>query len=110
MEWKLNVLHDVVDPLEDNVDVVVDFSDGRRFAATFFTLASIRKLMLRWSTTGECASGLYFWSTFPVIVERLSQSVIEEVVEDLVATGEFQDAFELIARSEGALPTTSTKS
>ncbi|MEN0067813.1 MAG: hypothetical protein AAGA48_37135 [Myxococcota bacterium] len=104
MEWKVRVLHDIIDPLEDNVDVEVEFSDGRRFAATFFTLASIRQLMLRWSKTGECASGLYFWSTHPIVVQTLSPSVIHEVVEDLLTNGEFEHAFELVVRDEARLP------
>ena len=94
MRWEAVLVQPVRDAADDNVDVVVHFEDGRRFGATFFTLRCIQTLMDRWATTGECASGLYFWSRTPIVVRSLEQSVVEAVVADLLASGDFEGAFE----------------
>ena len=82
-----------IDPYDDNVDVVVRFSDGMRFVATFFTLKNIETLLERYRSTGECANGLYFWASDVVIVERIADDVISATVSDLLASGEFVTAF-----------------
>lgn len=100
MRWTIKVLHTIADPLDYNVDVVVELEDGRAFGATFFTLANIERLMARWAETGECASGLYFWSASPIVVKRLDESVIHRTVRALIASGEFESAFELLTAPE----------
>lgn len=82
-------------PVEDNnVDVEVRFPSGERFAATFFTLANIDRLMDAWSRTGECRGGLFFWADRPIVVRRLTSDVICETIAGLIVSGEFPRAFE----------------
>ena len=82
-----------LDPVTDNVDVEVRFPDGRRYSATYFTLENIALLMERYRATGECKDGLYLWCVDMVVIRRLTREQIASVVEDLIATGEFESAF-----------------
>jgi len=50
----------VIDPTDDNVDVLVFTEDGSRYSATFFTLKNIETLMNKWRKSGECGNGSYF--------------------------------------------------
>ena len=96
MTWEAVLLQPIENPTTDNVDVVVKFADGRKYGATFFTLRSIEELMENWSTTGECGSGFYFWSRHPIVVRSLSQASVAFTIESLLASGEFEGAFELL--------------
>jgi len=84
---------DEIDRVEGNVDVNVYFSDGRKYAATFFTLSNLHSLMEKDRSTGECAGGLYFWASDMIIVEQLDREIIEKTVASLLAQGEFDKAF-----------------
>ena len=83
----------VWDPLNDNVDVEVRFGDGRRFGATFFTLANVERLFDKNRKTGECASGLYLWAANMILVRDVSIETIERTVKDLMDCDEFEQAF-----------------
>ena len=78
---------------DDNTDVVVTFSDGTRWGATFFTYANILTLAKKNQQTGEELSGAMFWCADMVLVDRLSRPHIEVVVRELLRTGELTQAF-----------------
>lgn len=77
-----------------NIDVSVAFDDGRRYVATFFTVQNVRSLLARYEQTGECAYGLYVWSTYMIVIKRLTKQDVERVIADLLVKGEFNVAFE----------------
>ena len=81
---------------DTNSDVFVTMFDGSRWSATFFTFANIATLRKRWAENGECLHGRYFWAKTPVLVSKITRSEVEEVVKDLIATGEFEQAFERV--------------
>ncbi|MFF2554746.1 hypothetical protein ACFVUS_27345 [Nocardia sp. NPDC058058] len=54
--------------LLENVDIEVRLPDGSRWSATMFTVAEVQRLLTRWSETGECMGGSYFWCSDGVIV------------------------------------------
>lgn len=83
-----------IDPIDDNVDVLVDFETGDRYTATFFTPGSITALLEQYRESGECAGGLYLWADHMIIVERLTKANVERAVADLIANDEFADAFD----------------
>jgi hypothetical protein len=83
-----------VDPVDDNIDVIVHFEDGTSYAASFFTLANIKRIQDGYSETGECSHGLYFWAAHMVIIESLTWANVESAVSDLIKSGEFKRAFE----------------
>lgn len=78
----------------DNIDVEVMFEDGSRHGATFFTLSNVETLFRRNAETGECSAGLYFWASSMILVRDLSLQTIQRTVEGLLATAEFDHAFE----------------
>ena len=86
-------------PRNANSDVLVEFADGARWTATFFSYENVAALRRKYEETGECLSGRYQWATNMVLVDELTRSRVEQVVEDLLASGEFGSAF---ARSGGA--------
>lgn len=86
--------HEKVNPVDDNVDVFVYFADGRKYVATFFTVANIQSIMRKDRATGECAGGLYFWASDMIVVERLDRETVERTVADLMRSGEFEKAFD----------------
>ena len=77
----------------DNVDVNVYFDEGPSYSATFFTLKNIQALMERYKSTRECLSGLYFYSSDLIIVERLTIENIEQTVSDLIDNDEVRSSF-----------------
>jgi hypothetical protein len=83
------------DQVDDNVDVEVRYKDGRLYTATFFTIQNIKALFDKNKITGECGSGLYFYSTDMILVELLSIDVIVNTIENLITENFLDSAFEL---------------
>lgn len=82
---------DEIAPAEDgNLDVLIDLEDGRRFAATFFTIKNVQSLMRRHRESGECASGLYLWASDMILVESISVETIRRTVAGLIESGELE--------------------
>jgi len=95
-EYTIEWIEDLfgIDPLDDNVDVIVRFATGERYNATFFALRNLQSLMENYRETGECAGGLYVWSRNMIVVERLTKEAIQNTVANLIQNGEFASAFE----------------
>lgn len=83
-----------LDAESGNVDVEVRFPTGERYAANFFTLKNIAKLVERYKTTGENNGGKYFRGNNMIILEQLTKIAITETIEHLIAAGELTYAFE----------------
>jgi bifunctional DNase/RNase len=83
---------DTLDEEDDNVDVKVCFDDGRTYTATVFTLKNIQSIFEKNKQTGECLSGLYFWTFDMLIVQKLRIEVIECVIADLIESGYYTTA------------------
>jgi hypothetical protein len=69
---------------DDNIDVEIDLSDGKRYSANVFTISNIRSLMDKNKSTGECSGGLYMWSSHMILVEKLDPETIRRTIEGLV--------------------------
>lgn len=94
--WEIEVVvgDEPIDSACDAVDVIVKFEGGtRHHAAVFGTVAWIQERMSHHRSTGESASGLYFWTADLIIVERLTLDVIRRTVEDLLRLETFDLAF-----------------
>lgn len=87
------------DPLDDNSDVKVVLSDGSSWVATFCTYRNIATLRSKNVETGECLGGVYFWATDLILIDELTRERIAAVVEDLIANGEFESAFDLVTQA-----------
>lgn len=84
------------DIVDDNIDVIVELADGRRFTATFFTLKNIESLFRKNRETGECSSGTYFWAVDMILVEDLKRSTLEATVKGLLQDHELESALACI--------------
>jgi hypothetical protein len=82
------------DPVNDNIDVEVQFKNGERYGASFFTPENIRNLMTRHAHDNEDTQGLYMWCTDMVVVRDLYLETIEEAVARMIDTGELKKAFD----------------
>lgn len=80
---------------DDATDVHVRFADGGEWVATFITYLHLQTLRERFRKSGECLGGRYLWITDMLPVEEVSRPAIEEVVRELLATGEFYSIFRL---------------
>ena len=83
-------------PRNANSDVIVTFPDGRRWTATFVSYENISTMRLKNQETGECLTGRYFWAADLVLVDEVTRSRIGDVINDLLARGEFAGAFKEI--------------
>ena len=94
-DYQLTIYHgiDPLDPDNDNVDVQVTFPNGESFSAVFFTLQNINTLMKHYKKTGECANGLYFWTSDMLIVQKLTEQTLCETIDNLLAEEEFESVF-----------------
>lgn len=91
--YEVLVLNGIQDAIDDNVDVEVRFTDGRRFSATFITVANVKALLRRFQDTGECAHGSYFWAADMIVVPELSLDLVCRTVADLIEQEHFEQAF-----------------
>jgi hypothetical protein len=78
---------------DGNTNVLVTFDDGARWGATFVTYANVASLTNKNQRTGECFSGKYFWVSDVLLVDMISRERVEEIVQHLLATGEFERVF-----------------
>ncbi|MEE8296022.1 MAG: hypothetical protein V3R64_09955 [Sphingomonadales bacterium] len=83
--FKFEIIHGLedVDPDDDNIDLVVTLSDGRRFSASVFTMKNIEKLMKKDAETGEALHGKYFFCPDMLIVKNLTHKNIQDTLDDL---------------------------
>jgi hypothetical protein len=98
--YKIVIPHEFNENLEknnSNVDVWVEFTNGQKFTATFFTLSNIKELMEKFKKTQECKSGLYFYASNMIIVQEVTMRIINETIEDLILQNEFNEIFTSIA-------------
>ncbi len=79
-----------------NTDVVVQFVNGKKYIATFFTYQNIKDLQAQHQESGEYLSGKYFWTNNMLLIDNCSRESITTVVEDLLEEGEFHHIFKSI--------------
>ncbi|MBI5930158.1 MAG: hypothetical protein HY862_12675 [Chloroflexi bacterium] len=91
---------DPLDPHDDNVDVEVNFSNGERYVATFFTLTNLETIMNRYSKSGECNNGKYLWATDMVIVRELTPETIRETVAYMILNDELAPPFSRVTNDD----------
>jgi len=74
----LRIVGDIGNPLDDNVDLIVQLADGRRFSFTAFTPANLTRLMRR---------RLSFVSPGLLVVASLAEESLIDAIEDAVEQG-----------------------
>lgn len=81
---------------DDNSDVIVTFSDDKKYVATFFTYDNVKTLTEKNKRTGELLSGTYFWASDMILVDRIDRETIEIVIDDLIKENYFDQLFKSV--------------
>ncbi len=81
------------DPACDNTEVEVTFADGAKWEATFLTYANLAKLAADNKDNGSFLAGRYFWTRDLILIDEISRAAITEVIEKMLETGDFFEAF-----------------
>lgn len=89
---------DNFDAKSENTDVVVELSNGNKYAAPFFAYGNIEKLVEEYKVSGENLGGKYFYAHNMILVEECTEEGVREVVEDLIEEGEFLLIFKRISK------------
>lgn len=76
---------------EEGSDVVVEFADGRRWQSSFITPERLASIVA--PVRGECGTAAHALVHRSVVVAAIERATIERAVGDLLATGEFANAF-----------------
>ncbi len=80
-----------------NIDVIVTFSTGERYVATFFTYQNITSLTNKNRLTGEWLGGQYFWATDMILIDRIDPVLIRQVIDNLISDDYWPAAFTRIS-------------
>ena len=80
---------------DDNSDVIVTFSDDKKYVATFFTYDNVKTLTEKNKKTGELLGGKYVWASDMILVDRLDRDTIEKVIHDLIKQKYFDQLFKI---------------
>ena len=76
------------DPMTiEDVDAEVFLPDGSRWSASCMTLPQIERVLIRWSQTGENASGAYLRCPDLLIVAKPGVAGMLIAIEDLLGRG-----------------------
>lgn len=71
----------------ENVDAVLEMSDGSRWSATILSLAELTAVMNRWQESGENLAGRYFVCPDLVVLRHGGVAEITEVFHEILRTG-----------------------
>ena len=80
-------------PSDDSSNVWVEFENGTRWAATFFSYQNILSLKEKNQVTGECLRGKYFCATDMILIDEISRASIEAVIANLIEENNFDVYF-----------------
>lgn len=79
-----------------NSDVIVEFEDGNKYAATFFTSMNLEKMIKDLEASDEFASGQSYKLLNIVLVKDFNNGDLTPVVDEMIAEGDFQLIFKKI--------------
>ena len=93
MSFTFKVVTHLSGKLEDegNIDIEIQVSNGDVYALTFFSVDDLLTQFRKNKVTGECRNGTYFWATDMIIVETLSEEVIQQTIQSLIEEDELKD-------------------
>lgn len=92
---------DPYDPETGDVDVMIEMENGELWTAHFVTLPYIQQQLEMSRAVAERQSelgrvGFMALETPHVVVDRLTQEAIEDVVDNLLILGTFETVFDLV--------------
>ena len=100
--WRLYSYHSISDPLDDNIDVFVEW-DGNLYTCTVFTLSNVSYLMKKWCDSREHGTR-YFWASQAIIVPKLDLPTLAAVVGELVHQGSLPSVMLQVSEPNSSSP------
>ncbi len=88
------------DVFDGNEDIFVNFTNGDRYVATFFTYKNVESLRQKNQKTGEELSGKYFWASDMILINDLRTETIKNVIDDLIKDYSFKSVFSEIKKED----------
>ena len=82
-----------INPIEECVDVYIK-KGKEEYWGTFITVKKIKECFDRYKTTGENENGAYFEIEKMIVVEEITDSVLERSIRDLLKTKRLEQLFE----------------
>src|SRR5687768_886612 len=76
-----------------NSDVIVEFEDGNKYAATFFTSRNLERMIKDLEQSDEFVSGQFYKLLNIVLVKDFNNGDLTPVVDEMIAEGDFQLIF-----------------
>ena len=86
---------------DTDTDVIVTWENGERWVATFVTYKHVLTLAERYKANGECLNGAYIWVSDMLLVDVATRPRIEEIIKNLLQSGDFQVIFTQLPPEEG---------
>lgn len=81
---------------ETNTDVIVCLDNGEKYVASFSSFIKIQNQRLEHKQKGDFLDGKYFWEKNMLLIDDCSEASVKEVINHLIAEGEFMNVFERI--------------
>lgn len=79
-----------------STDVIVEFDDGEKYIATFYSCRCLEAMINEDKQTPEFHSGKYYKILNMILVRDFNAGDIIPVVEQMIAEGDFQIVFKKI--------------
>ena len=76
-----------------NTDVIVQFENGDRYVATFFSWKNLENMIKELEPTEEYRSGRFYKVLNMVLVRDFGEGNIRPVIDAMLAEGDFQLVF-----------------
>ena len=76
-----------------NTDVIVNFDNGDKYIATFFSHESLKQMLEMDIKTGEFFSEKYYRILNMVIIKDFNTGDLHQIIESMIAEGDFQLVF-----------------
>ncbi|MDX1671512.1 MAG: hypothetical protein R3211_04170 [Balneolaceae bacterium] len=87
---------DSVDLKNMNTDIIVSLKNGDKYVASFISYNCLYETIEKNKRTGEFLSGRYYWMKNMVLVQNLYEGNVRQIINHLIADGDFQIIFEKI--------------
>ena len=90
LEFELWHLLEGFDPEDEIFNMLIDMSDGKRYALNVWTYKSIWRAVKCSREMGDCLNGAYLQPP-DLLVQRADRALLERVVSDLITSGGLRD-------------------
>lgn len=84
-----------IDPRQgdDSANIMITLESGEKYFGSIYTFEQVAILHSKHKNSGEFLKGSYFWSNNLVLVEEINTESIQGVINHLIETDAFYNAF-----------------